>query len=96
MANYGMDPLMGKYHQSYCPQCDLIMQEEPPVVVCPVCGSFDKLVIGVYDRIVQIQDHPDPVRPEGRPPYHYRGTFNQPAGGWSRSSYQKLDPFSGQ
>lgn len=71
LANYGMDPLMGKYHRSYCPRCELIVQEEAPVVKCPSCGSV-KLVMGVYDRIVQIQDHPESTHPVGRPPYHYR------------------------
>jgi len=93
MANYGMDPLMGKYHRSYCPQCDLIMQEEPPVVICPVCGS-DKLVMGVYDRIVQIQDHPEPVHPVGRPPYHYRVPLTS-LPGVGPSTYQKLIRFLG-
>jgi len=71
LANYGMDPLMGKYHRSYCPQCERIALEEAPVVKCPRCGS-EKLVMGVYDRIVQIQDRPQAIHPVGRPPYHYR------------------------
>jgi uncharacterized protein (TIGR00375 family) len=71
LANYGMDPLLGKYHRSYCPHCELIVTEEAPVLRCPSCGS-DKVVMGVYDRVVQIQDRSEPAHPVGRPPYHYR------------------------
>lgn len=93
LANYGMDPLMGKYHRSYCPQCDLIMQEEPPVVQCPVCGS-DKLVMGVYDRIVQIQDHRETTHPVGRPPYRYRVPLTS-LPGVGPTTYKKLIQYLG-
>jgi uncharacterized protein (TIGR00375 family) len=71
MANYGMDPLMGKYHRSYCPVCDTITGELPPVLSCPNCGN-GKIVLGVYDRIIQISDYKEPRQPLGRPPYYYR------------------------
>jgi len=93
LANYGMDPLMGKYHRSYCPQCDLITQGEPPVVECPVCGS-DRLVMGVYDRIVQIQDYKEPVHPVGRPPYRYRVPLTS-LPGVGPTTYKKLLQYLG-
>ncbi|HQA08252.1 MAG TPA: endonuclease Q family protein [Syntrophomonadaceae bacterium] len=93
LANYGMDPLMGKYHRSYCPQCDQIMQGEPPVVECPICGN-DKLVMGVYDRIVQIQDHREPYHPVGRPPYRYRVPLTSMPG-VGPTTYQKLIQYLG-
>lgn len=70
-ANYGMDPRLGKYHRSYCPQCETILDEEAPVITCAHCGN-KKIIMGVYDRIVQIQDHKKQIHPEGRPAYHYR------------------------
>ncbi|MEN6459837.1 MAG: endonuclease Q family protein [Syntrophomonas sp.] len=70
-ANYGMDPLMGKYHRSFCPVCETITGEAPPVLKCSKCGN-DKMVMGVYDRIVQISDYEEPRHIIGRPPYNYR------------------------
>lgn len=93
LANYGMDPLMGKYHRSYCPHCQLIIQEEAPVVQCPDCGS-EKLVMGVYDRIVQIQDQPESIHPVGRPPYHYRVPLMS-LPGVGPAAYQKLIQYLG-
>ncbi|MGS0764063.1 endonuclease Q family protein [Syntrophomonas curvata] len=71
LANYGMDPLMGKYHRSYCTNCMTISSDAPPVLRCSRCGN-DKLVMGVYDRIIQIRDQEEPRYPVGRPPYNYR------------------------
>lgn len=72
VANYGMDPVMGKYHRSYCTDCELIMEGEPPVFICPQCGNSSSVVKGVYDRIVEIRDYEEPRHPVGRPVYNYR------------------------
>lgn len=72
IANYGMDPLLGKYHRSYCTQCNIIADGEPPVFQCPNCGDTSHMVKGVYDRIVEIRDHEKPHHPIGRPVYNYR------------------------
>ncbi|HWP95884.1 MAG TPA: endonuclease Q family protein [Syntrophomonadaceae bacterium] len=71
MANYGMDPLLGKYHRSYCPTCNIIIQDPPPVKACPVCFS-SKLISGVYDRIMEIRDYDEAHHPINRPPYYHR------------------------
>lgn len=71
IANYGMDPRLGKYHRSYCIDCDNIAEETPPVEACPGCGGHH-LVTGVLDRVMAIRDYDDPQHPVGRPPYHYR------------------------
>lgn len=71
LANYGMDPLMGKYHRSYCTKCARISDDFPPVLKCSQCGC-EKLVMGVYDRIVEIRDQEEGHNPLGRPPYNYR------------------------
>jgi len=71
MANYGMDPLMGKYHRSYCPRCLTITSDAPPVLGCSRCGN-ERMVMGVYDRIIQIRDQEEPRHPVSRPPYNYR------------------------
>lgn len=71
LGNFGMDPRLGKYHRTYCSACDWIIDEPQPVLDCPRCGT-DKVVTGVWDRVVSIGDSYEPRRPVGRPPYHYR------------------------
>ncbi|QGT98985.1 Endonuclease [Candidatus Syntrophocurvum alkaliphilum] len=71
IANYGIDPQMGKYNRSYCSSCEKITEDDAPVIVCSSCGSRD-IIMGVYDRIVQIKDRDELVHPIGRPPYLYR------------------------
>lgn len=68
VANFGLDPKLGKYHRTHCLACDKIALEAPPVKKCTVCGS-DKIVLGVYDRIVDIADFDTPKHPKHRPPY---------------------------
>jgi uncharacterized protein (TIGR00375 family) len=71
LGNYGMHPRLGKYHRSYCPSCDKILGDAPPISVCPLCGN-SKIVMGVFDRIVVIRDYEVPRHPYARPPYYYR------------------------
>lgn len=71
LANYGMDPLMGKYHRSYCTRCSTITDDEAPIFSCSHCGN-EKMVMGVYDRIMEIRDQQEAHHPLGRPPYKYR------------------------
>jgi uncharacterized protein (TIGR00375 family) len=71
LANYGLDPRLGKYHRTYCTECKVIGSTAPPIMTCPVCGGSD-VVRGVLDRIAEIADYPEPRPPEHRPPYHYQ------------------------
>lgn len=72
MANYGLNPRLGKYHRTYCAACGSIMNEQAMSTErCPYCGST-KLVQGVLDRILAIADRESPNVPEFRPPYHYQ------------------------
>lgn len=67
-ANYGLNPLLGKYHRSGCPKCGHIASEQPPVHTCSGCGH-QRLVTGVLDRLTDIADRATPCTPVGRPPY---------------------------
>lgn len=71
VANFGLDPRLGKYHRTCCEQCGHIAQGEPPVLACEACGS-EQVVRGVLDRIVSIGDFGQPHPPEHRPPYQYQ------------------------
>lgn len=72
-ANVGMDPRLGRYHRTFCLKCEKVQTETPPVQDCRFCGATGKdIVMGVYDRIMEIGDNKKPVHPDHRPPYHYQ------------------------
>lgn len=71
LANYGLDPKLGKYHRTHCDNCDSTIETREPVEVCPKCGS-DKVTFGVFDRIELIKDKETTQSPEDRPPYIYQ------------------------
>lgn len=71
VANFGLDPRLGKYHRTFCEECGHIAAGAPPVLECERCGST-KVTRGVLDRIVQIADYDEPRSPEHRPPYQYQ------------------------
>lgn len=71
LANYGLDPRLGKYHRSFCLSCNRIADVAPPVSSCPTCGTT-KIVKGVLDRIEEIRDREKVADLPERPPYHYQ------------------------
>lgn len=70
-ANYGLDPKLGKYHRTYCDNCESTIETSMPVTICPKCGS-DKVTFGVFDRIELIKDKKETKSPKDRPPYIYQ------------------------
>lgn len=71
IANYGLDPKLGKYHRTYCDNCNQTIQTREPVTKCPYCES-EKVTFGVFDRIELIKDKEKTLSPENRPPYIYQ------------------------
>ncbi|MCI8345555.1 MAG: TIGR00375 family protein [Clostridia bacterium] len=71
VANYGLDPKLGKYHRTYCDNCENTIETKQPVTICPKCGS-DKVTFGVFDRIELIKDKKETKSPQTRPPYIYQ------------------------
>jgi len=71
VANYGLDPKLGKYHRTHCDNCDSTIETKEPVEICPKCGS-DKVTFGVFDRIELIKDKETTQSPDNRPPYIYQ------------------------
>jgi uncharacterized protein (TIGR00375 family) len=71
LANYGLDPRLGKYHRTYCPQCERVVVGDPPVTYCPDCGG-QRVVVGVLDGITAIAHSKEPTHPAHRPPYIYQ------------------------
>lgn len=69
VANYGLHPMLGKYHGTSCAACHSELQETGvPLDACPRCGS-KRLTRGVADRIDQLADRGENGHPPGRPPY---------------------------
>lgn len=64
IANYGLDPLLGKYHKTVCAECLHLAAEEDQI--CTQCGN-KKIIKGVVDRILELKTAD--YSPEGRPPY---------------------------
>lgn len=68
VANYGLDPRLGKYHRTFCNVC---LQKIPLTSDrrCPECGG-NNIVVGVADRLEEIADRPEKSNPPTkRPPY---------------------------
>lgn len=64
VANYGLDPLLGKYHQTVCAVCQTPYDSTENQ--CPHCHAA-KTVKGVADRILELKTAEG--SPEHRPPY---------------------------
>lgn len=64
IANYGLDPLLGKYHKTVCADC--LHPAHEGEQVCGHCGH-KKIIKGVADRILELKTAES--SPPGRPPY---------------------------
>ena len=71
LANYGLDPKLGKYHRTYCDDCEESIETKEPVEICPKCGGKN-ITFGVFDRIELIKDKDQTKSPKNRPPYIYQ------------------------
>ena len=71
VANYGMDPKLGKYHRTYCEVCGKRIEGEAPVTKCDTCDSRN-ITMGVFDRIEIIKDKKETKSPAIRPEYIYQ------------------------
>ncbi len=71
VANYGLDPKLGKYHRSYCEDCENSIEIDEAATTCPICGK-QNITFGVFDRIELIKDKKETKSPKNRPPYIYQ------------------------
>ena len=65
VTNYGLNPLLGKYHESVCADCGERITEEGHTR-CPFCGK-NHLIKGVSKRIAELSNAP--LAEVERPPY---------------------------
>ncbi|WP_315905876.1 endonuclease Q family protein [Priestia koreensis] len=63
VANYGLNPLLGKYHRTACERCATPVQGNEKV--CQNCGST-KFIKGVYNRLMELKNTDEEAT---RPPY---------------------------
>jgi uncharacterized protein (TIGR00375 family) len=92
VANYGLDPKLGKYHRTYCDACNSTIQTKEPVEVCPYCGS-SKVTFGVFDRIELIKDKKESASPKSRPDYIYQTPLGFVPGLGNKTIEKLLDNF---
>ena len=92
VANYGIDPKLGKYHRTHCDNCDSTIETKESVEVCPKCGS-DKVTFGVFDRIELIKDKETTKSPANRPPYIYQIPLTFIPGVGGKTIEKLLDTF---
>lgn len=88
IANYGLDPRLGKYHRTHCLVCGKINEEALNSSECPYCHST-KIVVGVKDRVDEIADYSKAVSPLHRAPYYYQVPLEF-IPGLGKKTYEKL------
>ena len=92
VANYGLDPKLGKYHRTYCDDCQKTIETKEPVEVCPMCGGKN-VTFGVFDRIELIKDKKETKSPDNRPPYIYQVPLGFIPGVGGKTIDKLLDTF---
>ena len=92
LANYGLDPKLGKYHRTYCDDCNRSIETSKPVDKCPYCGGKN-VTFGVFDRIELIKDKKETRSPENRPPYIYQIPLGFIPGVGGKTVQKLLDNF---
>ena len=92
VANYGLDPKLGKYHRTYCDDCNKSIETKEPVETCPYCGGKN-VTFGVFDRIELIKDKSKTKSPENRPSYIYQIPLGFIPGVGGKTVQKLLDTF---
>src|SRR5574344_874412 len=91
LANYGLDPKLGKYNRSFCEDCNKSIETPPPALKCDKCGGSN-ITMGVYDRIEIIKDQVS-KSPKFRPQYNYQIPLQFMPGIGSKLIEKLLDNF---
>ncbi|HEO8418787.1 endonuclease Q family protein [Niallia sp. FSL W8-0635] len=88
IANYGLDPKLGKYHKTVCMKCYAPFSEK--IGICSKCGSH-KWVKGVAARITDLKDA---ASTPNRPPYIHQIPLEYIPGLGKKTLQKLLDYFS--
>ena len=92
VANYGLDPKLGKYHRSFCEDCNDSIEIDEAATFCPKCGG-QNITFGVFDRIELIKDKKKTKSPKNRPPYIYQVPLSFIPGVGGKTIDKLLDTF---
>ena len=92
IANYGLDPKLGKYHRSFCEDCNKAIEIDEAAVTCPECGG-NNITFGVFDRIELVKDKEKTKSPEIRPEYVYQVPLTFIPGVGGKTIDKLLDAF---
>lgn len=92
IANYGLDPKLGKYHRTFCEKCLKNVSGEAPVLKCDECDGKN-ITMGVYDRIQVIKDKFISKSPISRPQYIYQIPLSFIPGVGGKTMEKLLDKF---
>lgn len=95
LANYGLDPKLGKYHRSYCEDCNDSIEIDEAADICPICGGKN-IIFGVFDRIELIKDKKSTKSPSFRPPYIYQVPLSFIPGVGGKTIDKLLDHFGNE
>lgn len=97
IANYGLDPRLGKYHRTLCESCGYTEQTGrlESIDRCASCGS-PKIVRGVLDRINAIADYRIPIHPDHRARYNYQVPLEFISGLGKKGMEKLLDVFGSE
>ena len=92
-TNFGLDPRLGKYHRSYCTNCEEKFTSQKAVKICPKCGQ--SVIKGVKDRILEISDQKI-NHPEHRGEYIYQIPLLDIPGIGKKTLQKLLDNFNNE
>lgn len=87
IANFGLNPKLGKYHSTVCQRC----QKDVPYQTrtCPHCKT-NSIVHGVYDRIQELKNSSETPK---RPRYYYQVPLDYIPGIGPKTLQKLLDAF---
>lgn len=89
IANYGLDPVLGKYHRTTCEKCFHLINDFL-VEACPNC-DHKGIVKGVYDRLQELKDTEE--ENPNRPPYIHQVPLEFIPGLGSKTLHKLRDYF---
>ena len=92
VANYGLDPKLGKYHRTHCDNCEKTIETKDYDFTGKHCGGKN-VTFGVFDRIELISDKKESKSPENRPPYIYQIPLGFIPGVGAKTITKLLDNF---
>lgn len=88
LLNYGLNPLLGKYHESVCANCGEQVLDN--VTTCPFCGT-NQIIKGVAKRIEELSNKT--VHQVKRPPYIHQVPLDFIPGIGPKTIQKLLDVF---